>query len=584
VKRFIPYTVFALAALLAVLPLILYGYSCGHDFDFHLRSWMEASAQWHAGILKPSWAFHAAFNTGEPRLLFYPPFSWMTGALLTTILPWISVSTAFTWLVLFLSGITMHRLLHRWVSPGMAMLCGCLYLANPYMLFCAYERTAYAELMAAAWMPLLLAAIFRPRTSIWRIALAIGLLWITNAPAGIIGCYSVLFLGAGKLFLLWRNDRPQAMPYALRVTAGVALGLLADAFYLVPMAIERKFVQLNLAIVPNARPDANFLYSHTGDTFHDGVLLHSSNIAVALVAIAVLCGVLALLLSRRVQTFASMHDRQTNATHLSVRIAIPVLLVYSVLILLLQFRFSAPIWHTAPELVFLQFPWRFLAMQSAVTVTLIALFVRDLPPWIRQQRIRIPALVAGGVIVAALAGFLLANPHFRQACDDSEGLQIQRTAFLHGDAYEETDEYNPVGADSDELKTKLPAAWLSSTSTGVPSPLTGEAVPATVLPAEQQPHPDDLLFTATATPAAHFLIVRLRNFNGWHILRDGTEVTALPHRLDGLIVVPLPTDGIHHVEIRYHTTTDQYLGGALSLLGIIALFGIAKVEQRRITA
>jgi hypothetical protein len=584
VSRIVPPCVLAVAALLAVLPLMLHGYSCGHDFDFHLRSWMEASAQWHAGILKPIWAFHAAFNTGEPRFLFYPPLSWMTGALLTTVLPWVTVSNTFTWLVLFLSGLTMYRLLRRWVSPGHAMLGGCLYLANPYMLFCAYERTAYAELMAAAWMPLLLAALLRSRVSVWRIALAVALLWITNAPAGIIGCYSVLLLGAGRLLWLWSKDRAEAWPYATRVTAGTALGLFADAFYLVPLAVERQSVQLNLAIVPNARPDANFLFSHTGDAFHDGVLLHSSTIAVVLVAAAIVCGAVALLLHTRVRTFASMDARDTVLSHPLSAFVVPVLLAYSVAVLLLQLRASAPIWHVAPELVFLQFPWRFLAMQAAVTVTLVVLCLDRVPQWIKQDNLRTPALVAVGMLFTALAGFLLADHTFREGCEDFEVLATQRAAFLHGDAYEETDEYNPVGADSDQLKVKLPAAWLSIDATGVPSPLTGEAVASTVLPVETQPHPDDLLFTATSTLATRFLIVRLRNFRGWHILRDGTELTTLPHRRDGLIVVPLPVGGVHQVEIRYHTTIDQYVGGALSIFGIVSLFGIAQQERRRVPA
>ena len=38
-------------------------------------------------------------------------------------------------------------------------------MANPYMLFTAYERTAYAELLAAAWIPLLLLAVLRERVT-----------------------------------------------------------------------------------------------------------------------------------------------------------------------------------------------------------------------------------------------------------------------------------------------------------------------------------------------------------------------------------------------------------------------------------
>jgi hypothetical protein len=582
-KRVIPAGVFALAAFLAVLPLILHGYSCGHDFDFHLRSWMEASAQWHAGILKPIWAFHAAWNAGEPRLLFYPPLSWMTGALLTTLLPWVAVSTTFTWLVLFLSGLTMHRLLRRWVSPGMAILGGCLYLANPYMLFCAYERTAYAELMAAAWMPLLIAAIFRPRTSVWRIALAVGLLWLTNAPAAVIGCYSVLMLGAGKLLLLWRRDPSQALPFALRVTAGTVLGLVADAFYLVPMAFERRFVQLNLAIVPNARPEANMLYDHSGDAFHDGVLLHSSNIAVALVGVALLCGVSAVLMRRRVHTFSGMHDRDAVGVQASARIALPVLIAYSMIVMLLQLRISLPVWHVAPELVFLQFPWRFMAMQSAVTVALVALFLQALPAWIAAHQARMIALAVTGVVIATLGGFALGDKPFRQECEKDEGLTTQRDAFIRGDSFEQTDEYTPVGADNDTLLTSFPPAWLGSQPTTEPSPLNGAPVAGAVLPIEQQPHPDDLIFTATATPASRYMMVRLRAFRGWHVLLDGAEMTTLPHRADGLIAVPLPADGVHRVEVRYRKTPDQYLGGLLSLLGIFGLVVLVRVERKSVS-
>jgi hypothetical protein len=580
-KKFLPVLVIAIAAFFAILPLILHGYSCGHDFDFHLRSWMEASAQWHAGILKPVWAFHPAWNAGEPRLLFYPPLSWMTGALLTTVLPWTSVSTAFTWLVLFISGLTMYRLMRRWVSPGMAIFAGCLYLANPYMLFCAYERTAYAELMAAAWMPLLLAALLRQRTSVWRIALAVALLWITNAPAAVIGCYSVLLIGAGRLILTARTDHRQAVAYAGRVTAGTALGLLADGFYLLPLAVERKLVQLNLAIVPNARPDANFLFDHTGDAFHNGVLLHSSTIAVVLVAAAVLCGAVTLVLRRRrVKTFSGMHDLQAHAIHTTTAIAVPVLIAYSIVVILLQLRGSAPIWHVAPQLVFLQFPWRFLAMQGAVSVTLVTLFLGALPTWIAAPRLRTASLAVTGIIFATLAGFFLADRPFRQECEVDEDLPTQRQAFIRGDGFEQTDEYTPARANNDVLLVQLPVAWLTPTLDLNPSPLTGAPLPGANLPTEQRLHLDDRIFTATTKTNDHYMVFRIRAFRGWHVLRDGTELTTLPTRKDGLIAVPLPTSGTHRVEIRYRKTIDQYLGGLLSFLAILCLIGIARFERR----
>ena len=57
-------------AFLAILPLLLQGPSCGHDFDFHLLSWLEAATQLaHGGY--PHWAYTPAYNAGEPRFLFY---------------------------------------------------------------------------------------------------------------------------------------------------------------------------------------------------------------------------------------------------------------------------------------------------------------------------------------------------------------------------------------------------------------------------------------------------------------------------------------------------------------------------------
>ena len=585
-QRLIQYLVIALAALLAVLPLALYGYSCGHDFDFHLRSWMEASAQWHGGILKPVWAFHAAWNAGEPRFLFYPPLSWVTGALLTSVLPWTWVSTTFTGLVLCLSGLTMHRLVRRWTTGGVATLAACIYLANPYMLFCAYERTAYAELMAAAWMPLLLAALLRPRVSMWRVAVAIALLWLTNAPAAVIGCYTLLLVGAGRMILTWRRDRAEAKHYASALTGGFALGLLADAFYLLPMAIERKYVQLNLAIVPNARPDANYLFSHTGDEFHDGVLMHSSLIGIGLVALAVVSAIAwHLLRRRRVESFHSMHRR--DATMLmergrtdAVAIAIPVLAVFSILVIFLLTRFSAPVWHVAPELVFLQFPWRFLSVQAAISILLLALCIERLGELRGASRVPWQVLAGAGLCIAGLAGFLGANNGFRQGCDDEEGLTPQRIAFAHGDGFEQTDEYTPVGANNESLAIHLPAAWVVPDANGVPRGRNGEAAPDTLMPHEDQPHPDDLIFQVTAPAAGEFLVIRMRSFRGWRVQRDGAEVTTLPYRSDGLTAVPLLTAGPHRVELRYRRTADQWLGALLSLLGLALIVGLAKRESK----
>ena len=195
-----PFILIPLAAWLAVLPILLTGPSCGHDFDFHLLSWLEASSQF-AHLHYPHWAYTPAWNAGEPRFLFYPPLSWTLGAVLGLLLPWSVVPAAFTFIALTLCGLTAHRLASRFAGPHAATFAAILYLLNPYMLFTAYERTAYGELLAAAWLPLLFLAALQPRIRIGPLAIPIALLWLTNAPAAVMSCYALAALTMLRLCL-----------------------------------------------------------------------------------------------------------------------------------------------------------------------------------------------------------------------------------------------------------------------------------------------------------------------------------------------------------------------------------------------
>src|ERR1700679_2013926 len=190
----LPYILIPLAALVAITPLIARGCSCGHDFDFHLLNWLEAARQFTPGNLHPHWAYTPAYNAGEPRFVFYPPLAWTIGAILGLILPWTWTPIAYTWLALSAAGLSLYFLASEFTSPPAAVVAAVLYTVNPYMLFTAYERTAYAELLAAAFIPLLLHAILRPQITIPGIAIPIALLWLTNAPAPVMSCYALALL------------------------------------------------------------------------------------------------------------------------------------------------------------------------------------------------------------------------------------------------------------------------------------------------------------------------------------------------------------------------------------------------------
>src|SRR5438477_6829349 len=55
-RRFLGPVIICLAAFIATSPDLIYKTSCGHDFDFHLASWLDAQASWMHGLFYPHWA------------------------------------------------------------------------------------------------------------------------------------------------------------------------------------------------------------------------------------------------------------------------------------------------------------------------------------------------------------------------------------------------------------------------------------------------------------------------------------------------------------------------------------------------
>src|SRR5207253_3299469 len=184
---FAPLLIIVATAIAVVVPWLFLGIPSGHDFEFHLNSWMEVLSQWKQGIVYPRWAALAHSAYGEARFIFYPPASWMLGAALGALLPWKAVPAVYVWVVLTLSGWSMFVLARRWLNRRDAIFAAALYAANPYYIVIVYWRSAFAELLAGALLPLLLLFVLqleeRGRRAIISLALLIAAAWLTNAPS-----------------------------------------------------------------------------------------------------------------------------------------------------------------------------------------------------------------------------------------------------------------------------------------------------------------------------------------------------------------------------------------------------------------
>jgi hypothetical protein len=572
-----PAILLPLLALIVVAPLISHGVSCGHDFDFHLQSWLDAAAQMRHGTLDPAWTVSAAWNAGEPRFLFYPPISWTLGALLALILPLTAVPIVFTAVALLGAATAMYLLARDYVPPATALLASAIYVASPYMLFTAFERTAYGELLAAAWIPLLLRAACRAKPSIFGVAVPTALLWLTNAPAAVIGIYTLLLIAllriAFALFPAARRSTTLAQTLAIRFSAGGIFGLALAAFYLVPAAYERRYVQVAMAIIPNMRVEDNFLFGHTGDGPHDHVLHTASLIAVGMLTAAVLALAIAFFL--RAKRSSSGEDHPVVLQN-----PLPILATLTICIAFLLTRDSLPLWHHLPELAFLQFPWRFLCVLGATLALTIALALRSIP----NSRTSFAILSIAAVL---FVGTMTASKidAFRQPCEalDLPSVRAQLFATHHG--VEPTDEYTPGDADNDVLRWDDPGYWLTSTAAAfapgtVPNPaatIVNYDVPPPVSQTLSGVAPHHLQLDLSQP---EILVLNLRDFPAWQVFRNGTLVTQHLQRDDGLLAIPLPV-GESTIDIRWQRTWDQTLGDAVSLVALAAL-GVLLVRSRTI--
>ncbi|HEX9111387.1 MAG TPA: hypothetical protein VF845_07895, partial [Terriglobales bacterium] len=224
--------VLAGVCFLAITPFFWMGIPSGHDFEVHLFSWMEVLGQWKQGIVYPRWAALAHWGYGEARFLFYPPASWTLGAALGALLPWKLVPGAYCWIALTMAGASMYRLAREWLPAPDALFAAAFYAVNPYHLVIVYWRSAYAELLAAALLPLLLLGLQRLKEPGFRPVLWLGLIlaasWLTNAPAALMIHYSA----AGLAVVLAVRERSWRL--LSRAGLAVVLGIGLASFYLLP--------------------------------------------------------------------------------------------------------------------------------------------------------------------------------------------------------------------------------------------------------------------------------------------------------------------------------------------------------------
>jgi hypothetical protein len=542
----------SLAATAVVLPTFFLGNASGHDFQFHLAGWLDVAGQWHEGILFPRWAEWANWGFGEPRFIFYPPASWMLGAALGSILPWQMAPGAFIWLALVLAALTTWRLARQYLPTPQALTAGILYAVNPYHLVIVYYRSDFAELLASALFPLLVLGALRVMRDGWNrvpaLALAFGLIWLSNAPAAVIATYSLaLLLVVGCA--LGRDRKP-----LLAGAAAMAGGFALAAFYILPAAWEQRWVQISQALTENLRPAQNFLFTHSNDP--EFVLFNWKVSAIALGTILI-TALTAVFVARQRGDFPQLWW---------------MLLALAAASTFLMFPASLFLWQLLPKLQFVQFPWRWLVpLNVAFAFFIAAMLQTSRKRWVGWTAI----LLCTGALGTALV---------KDAWWDSEDIPALIAAIQSQHGYEGTDEYQPLGCDRYQLPGQPPASADNDDSPnlnesavtpapGARTPIKGEGAHIALWTTEEK------LFTARKNQQ-FTLALKLINYPAWEIRVDEKVVQANPLPETAQMSFSIPA-GEHSVHVHFRRTPDRTTGSAISLFSVLLLLGFSVHSHRK---
>jgi 6-pyruvoyl-tetrahydropterin synthase related domain len=524
------------------------GNASGHDFQFHIASWMDAANQWREGVVYPRWAEWANWGFGEPRFVFYPPESWILGAALGALLPWELVPGAFIWLALVLAGMAMWKLAREWLPAPYAAVAAVLFAVNPYHLVIVYYRSDFAELLAGVFLPLVVWSALHVTQGEWRrvpyLAGALAATWLANAPAGVIATYAMALILVA-VCLLRKNLRP-----LLLGAAAMAGGFGLAAFYILPAAWERRWIQIAQVTADNLYFVRNFLFTHSNDP--DFVKFNWKVSYVAVAVMIVTCGA----------AIAAARERR------GFRDLFWVLATIALVSSLLMFPLTSFVWRALPELRFVQFPWRWLDQLAVAFAFFIAAAIS-------RARRRWVGWFAGFLVFAALVA--AATAMIRTAWWDSGDVPAM-VASIHSSAgYRGTDEYDPVGCDHYELPGDPDDTERDEGVSAVPAqqvekldPESADVVPASDVKLQlgqwSSEHREFTLEVAQPMTIA----VKLLNYPAWEVRMDGMQIHPGASHDTGQMLVPVPP-GTHRVEIHFRRTWDRTTGAAISIISAISL-------------
>jgi hypothetical protein len=555
-----------LLALLAVFPFLNNpGLPAMNDAELHIYRIAELGYSIQGGDLYPRWAPDFFHGYGYPIFNYYAPFSYHLGYYLSLGNPGNAAAAAKMLFIMcaFVGAYGAYFLAKFHSSRGGGLVGAAAFCFSPYIqLINPHSRGDLAEVVALSFLPW---TVFlwqqlwhdpRKSTFVWAVLSASATLLSHNLTG--LCMLIILTVMAVWEWVILKNRRSTIWI----IRAGLVFVLMTSFFWF-PFLAERKDILLNVA--GEGHYDFRNHFIRVGELlsrvkpfdYRDASMAIPFCAGPAQILLAVAGGIAALL---------SKNKRTT------------LYILLSSLFFFLITSASKPVWEITPGLAYFQFPWRFLGPLAVTLVPLVANSTQLLKAFrlIQVRDIMVTSFSAGlvGVIILLQLPALYPIPWLPGFTKITQLTIIQ---------------------------AELQGRWRGTTS-------TNDFVPSTV---EMLPHPENSVIASyhhtpvdrvnrftlpentsvevlddmpnhfsISTEKAFLLRLYVFYFPGWRVYVDNVESTIEIAHPEGFVTVNIP-EGQHEVSLKFGPSTNRWISGWLSLLGVILGVGVLAFVQPR---
>lgn len=523
------YLLLLACSLLAISPLLQDGFPKGGDFTWEVVRVAEYAHSLKDGGFPVRWGGNLEGGYGYPIYNFFPPVFLLIASTFI-IAGGFSVLTSIK-ITLFLltlsSGVGMYWFSREHFGNKEGLLAATLYILFPYHFVDVFFRKAFSEFAALAIVPFVFYCLARflresPTNPITMLVLSIsGALFILSHNLSVLMYAPLLFFYA---LIAVASTRQWGKLRALMVPLSIAFALAA--FYMLPLMLERQFVQLWVMTVGKFNVLNN--------------LLPLSEL-ISLWAVPLSWWALALI-SLGITIYFRNRIAQPTFAILCFFIA-----GLSILLFLVT-PASKAVWGSVESLKWFQFPWRLLSPAAFIICFLSGAIV-----YLPSENIK-RMLMYGFVLLAVMTLIPLLSMVNRGASVsipdevlNPEQIQKQRLSATV------LSEYLPI--------------WVKEKPTAsVEDRLTPSRPDAEIQKIEESSHH---YAYKIATAGETLLTANLFYFPGWKVYVNNEELKPQISR-QGLMRFSLPK-GQFRVEMKFENTPIRILGNSLSLAGLLAL-------------